>query len=133
MIEIHIRPQSGGTGLAKPAARTPAQVALMFMHMASIGYGVVGEEDNIWGEAGCCAEFTFLHVEHQWLGLKAALHELRAEQQALAGKSTAGIAGYVSGLVEQVQELGGLSGHHRHMRSSSASSAAAASVVGRTP
>lgn len=81
VIEIHIRPKEGATALAPPAAQTPAQVALMFMHMASIGYGVVGKEDNIWGESGCCAEFTFLHVERHWLGLKALMHELRAEQQ----------------------------------------------------
>eukprot|EP00775_Hariotina_reticulata_P002713 gene2713-3010_t len=44
------------------------QLALLFMHMGSLGYGVVGQEDNIWGEKGCCSEFTFLHVERQWLG-----------------------------------------------------------------
>lgn len=107
VIEIHMRPQQGvPTALAAPAARTPAQVALMFMHMASIGYGVVGEEDNIWGEAGCCAEFTFLHVERHWLGLKALMHELKAEQLGRGAP----------GLVEQ----GGVSGHRRHTRANMA-------------
>eukprot|EP00775_Hariotina_reticulata_P004381 gene4381-4633_t len=67
VIEIHIRPASH-SAIAAPAPRTPAQVGLLFMHMGSLGYGVVGEEDNIWGEKGCCAEFTFLHVERPWLG-----------------------------------------------------------------
>eukprot|EP00878_Enallax_costatus_P019727 GHUV01020820.1.p1 GENE.GHUV01020820.1~~GHUV01020820.1.p1 ORF type:complete len:260 (+),score=54.85 GHUV01020820.1:230-1009(+) len=94
VIEIHMHPVEGPTALAAPSARTPAQVALMFMHMASIGYGVVGEEDNIWGEAGCCAEFTFLHVERHWLGLKALMHELRAEQRGhgLPGLAASGTA-----------------------------------------
>jgi hypothetical protein len=47
VIEIHMRP-STPTALAAPAPRTPAQVGLMFMHLGSLGYGVVGAEDNIW-------------------------------------------------------------------------------------
>lgn len=46
VIEIHMRP-SGQTGIQKPAPRTPAQLALLMMHFASLGYGVVGQEDNI--------------------------------------------------------------------------------------
>ena len=94
VIEIHMHPVEGPTALAAPSARTPAQVALMFMHMASIGYGVVGEEDNVWGEAGCCAEFTFLHVERHWLGLKALMHELKAVQRGhgLPGLAASGTA-----------------------------------------
>lgn len=61
------------TGIQRPAPRTPSQLALLMMHMASLGYGIVGQEDNIWGEAGCCAEWTFLHVERPWSGPGARL------------------------------------------------------------
>jgi len=37
-------------------------MALLFGHMAHLGYAVVAREDNTAGTAGCCAEFTFLRV-----------------------------------------------------------------------
>ena len=43
-------------------ARTAAHAALYFAHMAALGYGVLHREDN--PGYGCCAEFTFLRVEH---------------------------------------------------------------------
>jgi hypothetical protein len=46
VIEIHMRAK-GGTAIQKPAPRTPAQLALLMMHFASLGYGIVGQEDNI--------------------------------------------------------------------------------------
>jgi hypothetical protein len=72
VMEIHMRPVAG-TMIQRPAPRTPAQLALLMLHLASLGYGIVGQEDNIWGEGaqtgqGCCAEWTFLHVEQPWVG-----------------------------------------------------------------
>lgn len=72
VVEIHMLPDPPA-GLSPTAPRTPAQLALLMMHMASLGYGVVGQEDNIWGAAGCCAEWTFLHVERPWAGPGARL------------------------------------------------------------
>lgn len=37
VIEMHIRPDVGNTMIETPAARTPAQMALLFMHMANLG------------------------------------------------------------------------------------------------
>ena len=46
-----------------------AELAVFFMHLADLGYGVVSREDNIpWG-SDCCAEFTLVHVERlPWCG-----------------------------------------------------------------
>jgi hypothetical protein len=38
-------------------------MALLFYHLATLGYGIVSREDNMWGLKGCCSEFTFLLVE----------------------------------------------------------------------
>jgi hypothetical protein len=56
------------------APKTLPHLGLMMMHMASLGYGIVGKEDNIWATpAGCCAEWTFLLVEKQLRGPNARL------------------------------------------------------------
>jgi len=81
VIEIHMRPKDP-TGIQRPAPRTPSQLALLMMHMASLGYGIVGQEDNIWGEAGCCAEWTFLHVERPWAGPGARLATYKHRRHA---------------------------------------------------
>lgn len=64
-IEIHMLPKDRREdfGIQPSAPRTPAQMALLMMHVTGLGYGIVGQEDNIWGAPGCCAEWTFLHVE----------------------------------------------------------------------
>jgi hypothetical protein len=68
VMEIHMHSRTVETGgIAKPAPRTRPQLALLMMHMASLGYGIVGQEDNIWGVAGCCAEWTFLLIEQPWV------------------------------------------------------------------
>lgn len=54
VIEIHLRPKEA-TGIQRPAPRTPAQLALLMMHFASLGYGIVGQEDNICESARCLA------------------------------------------------------------------------------
>jgi hypothetical protein len=84
VIEIHMRAPAG-TAIARPAPRTPAQLALLMMHMAGLGYGIVGQEDNIWGEPGCCAEWTFLHVERPWVGpgVRLASWRIARRQQQL--------------------------------------------------
>jgi hypothetical protein len=89
VIEIHVRP-ADGTAIARPAPRTPAQLALLMMHMASLGYGVVGQEDNIWGEPGCCAEWTFLHVERPWVGPGVRLASWRLARAQEAGSRAGG-------------------------------------------
>jgi len=40
-------------------------MSILFYHLSILGYGIISREDNLWGVKGCCAEFTFLHVEHQ--------------------------------------------------------------------
>ncbi|GBG00334.1 hypothetical protein Rsub_13104 [Raphidocelis subcapitata] len=57
-IEMHMR---SAVGAVAPA--TTADMAVLFYHLATLGYGVVSREDNAWGVKGCCAEFTFLLVE----------------------------------------------------------------------
>jgi hypothetical protein len=65
VIEMHMRPYDAAakTALAAPAPRRPSDMALLFLHMAGIGYAVVGAEDNIWGEKGCCAGMYVLFVD----------------------------------------------------------------------
>eukprot|EP00879_Flechtneria_rotunda_P001331 GHRR01001481.1.p1 GENE.GHRR01001481.1~~GHRR01001481.1.p1 ORF type:complete len:390 (+),score=80.39 GHRR01001481.1:272-1441(+) len=104
VIELHFRPQQGATAIAAPAPRTPAQLALLFLHMASLGYGVVGSEDNIWGEAGCCSEFTLLLVERQWLGMRAMLHEVRLWEHQHASGGLGGVQGNL-GMPIEAQSL----------------------------
>jgi hypothetical protein len=54
--ELHIRPPPPeGTALPAEAARDPAQLALIFSHLAGLGYGVTWRNDNKGGQPGCCA------------------------------------------------------------------------------
>ncbi|KAF6251797.1 methyltransferase domain-containing protein [Scenedesmus sp. NREL 46B-D3] len=65
--ELHIRPPPPeATVLPAEAARSPAHVALIFSHLAALGYGVTSRSDNRGGQPGCCAEFSWLHVERVW-------------------------------------------------------------------
>lgn len=84
VIEIHMLPNAT-VRLANTAPRTPAQLAVLMMHMASLGYGVVGQEDNIWGYPGCCAEWTFLHVERAWAGPGMRMSRLHSKHHKALG------------------------------------------------
>jgi hypothetical protein len=51
-------------GLSFPtAAWTTSHMALAFLHLANLGYAPLYREDNMWEDAGCCSEFSFLKVE----------------------------------------------------------------------
>lgn len=98
VMEIHMHSRQVETGgIAKPAPRTRPQLALLMMHMASLGYGIVGQEDNIWGVAGCCAEWTFLLIEQPWVapshrGAAAARHTRHSAGGAAATPEEGGEA-----------------------------------------
>ena len=53
VIELHMYATDRPTAIQKPAPRTPAQLSLLVMHMASLGYGVVGQEDNVCKYLAC--------------------------------------------------------------------------------
>ncbi|KAI8477200.1 MAG: methyltransferase domain-containing protein [Monoraphidium minutum] len=57
-MEMHMRDAVGAV-----APNNTVQMGVLFYHMAVLGYGIISREDNLWGAHGCCAEFTFLHVE----------------------------------------------------------------------
>ena len=40
-------------------------MALIFSHLANLGYAPVARDDNMQGDRGCCSEFSFLQVERQ--------------------------------------------------------------------
>lgn len=121
VMEIHMHSRQVETGgIAKPAPHTRPQLALLMMHMASLGYGIVGQEDNIWGAAGCCAEWTFLLIEQPWVApshraVAARNHKRPGDAHALpavdAG-STAEEAGDV-----KAQVAAGAAGRRRRLRS----------------
>jgi hypothetical protein len=46
------------------APKDPAQMGVLLAHMAALGYGVVGRDDNAQTlDVGCCTELTLLRVE----------------------------------------------------------------------
>lgn len=54
--ELHLRPPPvEHTDLPQDTARSPAQLAVMFMHLANLGYGITSRRDNLAGQRGCCA------------------------------------------------------------------------------
>ena len=71
-VEMHV-PASDEVKFFPPAtARTPAHIALLFLHLARLGYGVTAREDNSItakvdytpkGHVGCCAEFSLYRLE----------------------------------------------------------------------
>jgi hypothetical protein len=66
VIEMHITAQHPHTGrefplVTGPAPRDQAHAAVLFMHLAALGYAIVAAEPNT--GSPCCAEFTFLLVE----------------------------------------------------------------------
>lgn len=66
VIEMHITARHPHTGrgfplVTGPAPRDQAQAAVLFMHLAALGYAIVAAEPN--AGSPCCAEFTFLRVE----------------------------------------------------------------------
>lgn len=74
VMEIHMHtPQQDTPNIARTAPRTSSDLALLFMHIASLGYGIVAQEDNIGGLAKCCAEWTFLLVEQPWVAASTQL------------------------------------------------------------
>jgi hypothetical protein len=50
----------------KPSPKTRPQLVLLHLHMASLGYAIVEQENNLVA-GGCCAEWTFLLVEQPCL------------------------------------------------------------------
>lgn len=111
VMEIHMHSRQVETGgIAKPAPRTRPQLALLMMHMASLGYGIVGQEDNIWGVAGCCAEWTFLLIEQPWV----APSNRYGRHKRPGGASEAVDAGAGGDL--KAQAMGGAAGRKRRLR-----------------
>lgn len=61
--ELHIRPPPPeATALPPEAARSPAQLALIFAHLAALGYGATSRVDNGGGQPGCCSRECHEHV-----------------------------------------------------------------------
>jgi hypothetical protein len=54
-----------GVATISPAApRDAAQLGLLLLHMANLGYGIVARDDNlVTNDVACCTEVTFLRVE----------------------------------------------------------------------
>lgn len=70
-IEMHVPATDEVKYFPTTTARTPAHIALMFLHLARLGYGVVAREDNKItarqnfrpaGHIGCCAEFSLYRI-----------------------------------------------------------------------
>lgn len=55
-----------------PQGRTAPHLALLFFHLATLGYLPVSREDNPQGNLGCCAEWTLIRVEDPGLGWAGA-------------------------------------------------------------
>uniref|UniRef100_A0A383VJC2 Methyltransferase domain-containing protein n=1 Tax=Tetradesmus obliquus TaxID=3088 RepID=A0A383VJC2_TETOB len=87
--ELHIRPApTEDTALPADAARSPAQLALIFSHLAGLGYGVTWRNNNMGGQPGCCAEFSWLHVERVWPhGAARATHPGSSSGSSSSGSS----------------------------------------------
>jgi hypothetical protein len=61
--ELHLRPPPPeATALPPEAARSPAQLALIFSHLAALGYGATSRVDNTGGQPGCCSRECFARV-----------------------------------------------------------------------
>jgi hypothetical protein len=52
------------------APKTRPQLTLLHMHMATLGYAIVAQEDNIWAPLPCCSEWTLLLVEQPLLNAR---------------------------------------------------------------
>jgi hypothetical protein len=79
--ELHLRPPPPeATALPAEAARSPAQVALIFSHLAALGYGVTSRNDNTGGQPGCCAGWS-CHQAARWLLLLCSLNANARQQQ----------------------------------------------------
>jgi hypothetical protein len=63
VVEMHILYGNGEIPhwAAAVTPKSQAEGALLFMHMANLGYSIVAKELNPYG--ACCAEYTFLLVE----------------------------------------------------------------------
>lgn len=54
--ELHLRPPPmDPTELPADAARSPAELGVIFMHLANLGYAIISRRNNLGGQAGCCA------------------------------------------------------------------------------
>jgi hypothetical protein len=68
VMELHIIPRIKKRGGWKsPTPRTTGELGLVFMHLASLGYGIVAKEPNPY-DPNCCAEYTFMLVENAMYG-----------------------------------------------------------------
>lgn len=87
--ELHIRPPPPeATALPPEAARSPAQLALIFAHLAALGYGATSRVDNGGGQPGCCSQFAWLHVEKVWAyGPARAAHSRPGSKQSSGGSA----------------------------------------------
>lgn len=64
VVEVHVvaRTALANWPVGTPLTHNQAEAAVLFMHMASLGYALVAKELNPVGD--CCAEYTFLLVEN---------------------------------------------------------------------
>lgn len=75
VVEFHLY-QAPGMGISPTAPKDTAQLGLLILHLANLGYGITADEANIWGNRGCCTELSFLRVEAQRVRLsKQFLHQ----------------------------------------------------------
>jgi hypothetical protein len=78
------------------AAKNQAQMSLLFMHLANLGYGILSREDNPYNSLGCCAEYSFLRVEttpvaQRAAALSSAVRTAGANVQGRAAAAAGGI------------------------------------------
>ncbi len=62
VVELHYQVDYSAN-LAKSTATSPAEMALLLLHLASLGYAPVYRDDNYYGVPGCCTDLTLLLVE----------------------------------------------------------------------
>eukprot|EP00878_Enallax_costatus_P012503 GHUV01013058.1.p1 GENE.GHUV01013058.1~~GHUV01013058.1.p1 ORF type:complete len:623 (+),score=48.64 GHUV01013058.1:389-2257(+) len=79
-VTLHNQPPKGQhTDLPADTGRSVAQLAVMFMHLANLGYGITNRRDNTEGHCDGCAGFSWLQVEHPCSNSNAAQVSLVAD------------------------------------------------------
>ncbi len=101
LAEVHFQIQPGHfeKDLPPVAAKNQAQMSLLFMHLANLGYGITSREDNGYQNLGCCSEYSFLRVETTTTALFPEAHSMERNPRrwgtkgAAAGQGAAGVGG----------------------------------------
>ena len=75
-MHFQIQPGQFQSDLPPVAAKNQAQMSLLFMHLANLGYGITSREDNGYQNLGCCSEFSFLRVETTTSALFPEAHSM---------------------------------------------------------